>query len=170
MAEPMPTYKRAPSEELLALFAEGRILAPVLELARRKVGGHYHDVNFRKNDKVYLYRGHSAVLKVQRYRRKGGLNVDADKKYKKTLSTERIFGRWRLDADDFEEALSDYLDKVDVRGSFTLGEGDIQLRWSQVTHPWVPFDREAVLGYGNYAEGEESENARRFDQVSEARI
>ena len=170
MVVPMPTYKRAPSEELLALFADGRILAPVLELARRKVGGHYHDVNFRDNDEVYLYRGHSAVLQVRRYKRAGGLNVDADKKYKRTLSTDRIFGRWSLDGDDFEGALRDYLDKVDVAGSLTLGEGDIQLRWSQVTQPWTPFDREAVLGYRNYARGEERENARKFDQVSEARI
>ena len=170
MTAPVPTYRRASSEELLALFAEGRILAPVLEFARRNVGGHCHDVHFRENDCVYVYRGHSAVLQIRRYKRAGDLNVSADKKYKGTLLTEGIFRRWSLEEDGFEAAICDYLNRVDVGGSLTLGEGDIQLRWSKVIQPWTPFDREAVLGYGNYARGEERKNARKFDQVAEARI
>ena len=170
MTKPSPVYKRAPSEELKALLSPGGFLFPIVQLAKQKVSGHHHDVHFRRNDEVYVYRGHSAVLQIRRYKRDGDLKVTADDKYKRTPFPERIFGRWSLNENGFEEALCHYLSKVDVAGSFTLGEGDIQLRWSQVTQPWTPFDREAVLSYGNYAKGEERENARKFDQVAEARI
>ena len=169
MTGPAPVYKRAPSKELEALLSPGGFLEPVVRLAKQKVGGNYHDVHFRRNDEVFVYRGHSAVLQIRRYKRIGGLTVTADEKYKSTPFSEGIFGRWTLNENGFEEALFDYLSGVDVSGSLTLGEGDIQLRWSRVTEPWVPFDREAVLSYADYARGEERNNATRFGKVNEAR-
>ena len=169
MTIPSPVYNRAPSEGLRTLLSPGGFLEPIVQLAKHKVSGHHHDIHFRRNDEIFVYRGHSAVLRIRWYKRAGGLNVTADDKYKRTPSPKRIFGWWSLNENGFEEALSDYLSKVDVTGSLTLGEGDIQWKWFQVTQPWTPFDREAVLSYGNYAKGEERENARKFDQVAQAR-
>lgn len=170
MTTPAPVYDRAPSRELLALFAEGKILAPVLQLARRNVGGHLHDVQFRVDDYVYVYRGHTAVLKIRRYKQAGDLKIEAAKKYEDTQLAKGIFRRWSIDDNNLGWAICDYLDKVDVEGSLTLGEGDIQQRWSEVTQPWTPFDREAVLSYRKYAGSEERENAKKFAQVAEAGI
>ena len=169
MTGPAPVYNRAPSKELEALLSPGGFLEPVVRLAKQKVGGNHHDVHFRRNDEVFVYRGHSAVLRIRRYKRIGGLTVTADKKYRSTPFSEGIFGRWTLNESGFEESLFDYLSGVDVSGSLTLGEGDIQVRWSRVTEPWVPFDREAVLSYADYAMGEERNNATRFGPVNEAR-
>ena len=168
MTGPTPVYKRAPSKELEALLSPGGFLQPIVQLTRQKVGGNCHDVHFRRNDEVFVYRGHSAVLQIRRYRRAGGVTATADEKYKSTAFSENIFGQWSLNQSGFEEALFDYSSRVDVSGSLTCGEGDVQRRWSQVTEPWVPFDREAVLSYGEYAAGEERENARKFHHVAEA--
>ena len=123
MTGPTPVYKRAPSKELEALLSPGGFLEPIVQLTRQKVGGNYHDVHFRRNDEVFVYRGHSAVLQIRRYKRMGGLTVTADEKYRSIPFPERIFGRWALNESGFEEALFDYLSKVDVSGSLTLGEG-----------------------------------------------
>ena len=170
MTTPMPVYDRAPSRELQELLLPGGFLAPLIKLAGRQSSGHFHDVHFRRNDEVFVYRGHSAVVQVRRYKRVGGLKVTADEKYRSMSVTENIFGRWAPNETGFEGALFDYLNKVDVSDSFTLKEGDIQQRWSRVTKPWVPFDREAGFSYGNFANDEERKKARMFDHVAEARI
>ena len=152
MTTPMPVYNRAPSQELRDLLLPGAFLAPLVELAGLQVSGHCHDVHFRRNDEVHVYRGRTAVLRIRRYRRVGDLNITANKKYTKTSCPERIFGRWTLNDTGFEEALFDHLSKVDVSGSFSLKEGDIQQRWSRVSQPWIPFDREGRLG-GSHNKG-----------------
>ena len=169
MTTPSPTYKRAPSKDLLALFAKGEILAPVQELTSRKVGGHFHDLHFRLKDEVRVYRGLTAVLKIQRYKR-GGLKITPHANYTDKLCADLNAAHRDNDVRGFRKALDDYLTDVEVQDRHTKHEGHVQIQWSRVTQPWTPFDREAVLSYSNYGRREESKNAREFGQVTEAGI
>ena len=109
------------------------------------------------------------MLQIRRYKRIGGLTVTADEKYKSTPFSEGIFGRWTQNENGFEEALFDYLSGVDVSGSLTLGEGDIQLRWSRVTEPLGPIRPRGRPQLCRLRRGEERNNATRFGKVNEAR-
>ena len=164
MVVPSPTYKRAPSEQLRALFTDGKILSPVRELPHRAVGGHSHDLHFRLNDEVCVYRGLTVVLKIQRYK-KGGLKITPHANYTGESGSELLAAHRDNDVQGFREALNDYLVAVDVSDSHTMYEGHVQLRWSRVLQPWVPFDREARLNYRSKRHREES---KVFPEVKDA--
>ena len=78
-----------------------------------------------------------------------------------------LFREWNTREPGFEETLENYLDSVIVAEAQTGREGGIQARWSRVTEPWIPFDRDAVLPY-------ESETvkakAMEFKKVEEAYV
>ena len=161
MPTPTPRYDRAPSEELLALLRPGGFLSPLLDLTERKVSGLELDVHLRRHDEIHVYCGLTTVLKVKRYRGGGLLGVKADRTYTSQPCAEGLFRDmlpdggathvtwtwWRTSEQGFKEALDRYLSGVEIDPRWTTGEGAVQMKWSRVREPWVPFDREAVLEY-----------------------
>ncbi len=146
---PVPSYDRAPSEELRQLLMPGRFLAPLVELNRQKVGDYEHDVHFRRNDEIHVYRGRTSLLKIA-IADYWSVEVTAeDHKYKRQACAKPHFRPWNIGELRFSKALKDYLCDVKVNPTFTMGEGAIQSQWSKVTEPWIPFDREVQLGYAS---------------------
>ena len=168
MATPIIRYPRAPSDQLRGLLKPGKFLAPMMALNRAEFKGTELDVHFRINDKIQVYCGRTTILTVQKLQRPARhLKVDADSSYKgQTLAKGTgLFGRWKIGDGGFIEALEAYLNVVDVNPSFTEGEGEVQSRWSRISEPWVPFDREAVLAHESM---EHREETKTFPEVEAA--
>ena len=162
-APPLP-YDRSPSPELFKLLWNGGLLEPLLALPKRVTNGFTHDVHFRRNDEVCVYRGMARVLVAQLIS-DGVVNISAHRRYAAQSCARGLFGIWKVGEPGFGRELDTYLSCVEVGPNWTHGEGAIQMQWSQVRDPWVPFDREAALGYESTAHRQE---ARVFPQVQEA--
>ena len=163
----IPSYGRAPSDELKALLSPGGFLAPLVGLTHRRVNGLELDVHLRVNDEVQIYCGLTRVLNVRR-NKNGTVRVSAHQTYSRQDCAKAILRRWHADeADAFGCALDSYLDSVNVSESHTAREGAVQTMWSGVENPWIPFDREVVL---TYRSRQESAEARKFTKVESARI
>ena len=144
MTGPGPTYRRAPSEELRGLLSRGGFLFPIVQLARVMVGGHYHDVHFRPNDEVDVYRGRTSLVRIKNSGN-GRVDLRAHSTYKNQPCGQSFLHSWHVDEMGFGEELDRYLNDLKVNPSFTRGEGRVQEQWSLVRDPWVPFDREGEL-------------------------
>ena len=166
MTMPAVRYSRAPSEELLALLKPGGFLAPLIELNEREVNGTKLDVHFRLDDEVHIYCGLTRIITARRLKRPNGIiSIKAHDSYAKQSCAEKLFVRWLGGEHDLSEKIDTYLDCVKVNSSLTKGEGAVQSQWSQVTEPWVPFDREAELEYESI---EHRTEAMKFPQVEAA--
>lgn len=140
-------YDRAPSPELRELLMPKGPLSWLAELNKRRIGGREFDVHFRSGDEVHVYHGGTRLLRVKRLKRPAGyVTLMASDGYKKQPCAERLFRRWRIDDPKLHEAAEVYLRDVKIGPRWTKGEGAIQMVWSRVREPWIPFDREAVLG------------------------
>ena len=151
MKTPAPVYGRAPSPELLALLEPGGLLAPLVELTGREDGVPYHDVHFRMNDEVHVYRGHARLI-VAKGLGNGRVNLKAHYTYTSQPGATGFFRQWQVDETGFATALHHYLSTVEVRETHTTGEALVQEQWAKVREPWIPFDREGAL-QGNGAKG-----------------
>ena len=163
----IPTYKRAPSKALELCLAEG-VLQPLLSVGRRKVAGCHLDVHLRPDDEVHVYCGLTRLV-VVRLKADGGVDVKADKSYVSQDCAQEFFGSLELDeidASEFERRLIAYLDGVKVACRWVQGEGSVQTAWSLMRDPWIPFDREAVLGYRSNGE---RDRGQYFERVREGR-
>ena len=143
-----PSYDRAPSAELLEMLRPGNFLSPLVDLNKRAVGDHVHDVHFRSGDEVHVYRGLTRLLCVKRFKRSANVKVTAVCKYSSQQCAEKLVRTWCSEECGFRERLNDYLHNVCVNPRFLCGEGVIQQEWAQVTWPWIPFDREGRLRGG----------------------
>ncbi len=160
MTTPPPVYNRAPSLDLQEFLSSGGFLAPLVELADRNIGGHYHDVHFRTNDEVHVYRGLTRLVTVNKpYNDE--VRLTAHSTYLAQPCAQSFLRRWHFDELGFGEELDRYLSGVSVSPSFVLGEGKVQEQWARVNLPWMPFDREGAL-VGPHAMG------RDFPQVQAA--
>ena len=157
-------YDRAPSEELRKLLKQGGFLAPVVGLNHREAASTKLDVHFRSRDVIHVYCGLIRILEIER--QSGSVAVTAHRSYTKQPCARGLFGKWRAEDPGFCEALDTYLRDVKVNPRHTKAEGAVQLRWSQVTEPWAPFDREAVL---EYESASHREKATAFQEVEKAR-
>ena len=159
-------YERAPSEKLIRLLSRGGLLEPLVGLNGRTVNGLELDVHLRVNDTVQVYCGLTRVLNVRR-NKNGTVSVSAHRTYSMQDCASTILRRWHThEVDELRRALDTYLGSVKVNKRHTAGEGAVQTLWSRLTHPWIPFDREAVLGYRSLKESSET---RRFAKVESAR-
>ena len=140
-----PVYDRAPSRELLALVSPGGLLAPLVELASREVNGHYHDVHFRPKEQVHVYRGRTRLIRVERPV-DGRVNLTANDAYTRQPGSKGLFRQWSVDEAGLAETLNHYLSTVKVGRSWITGEAIVQEGWARIQDPWIPFDREGVLG------------------------
>ena len=160
-----PTYQRAPSEELRGLLRPGGLLRPLVGVTTRRINNLALDMHLRSNDEVQVYCGLTRILNVRR-NRNGTVSLSAHQRYGNQGCAKAILRQWRTDqVNEFTRALDAYLDGVKVSPRHTAGEGAIQSMWARVTHPWVPFDREAVLSYGHRA----ASMAAELEQVKQAR-
>ena len=159
------TYNRAPSKELQALLQPKRLLEPLLALNKRKHKDIELDVHFRPDDKIHVYCGLTKLLTVQRLKN-GNVKAGAHLTYSEQPCAQALLRRWRANESGFGTALNTYLNGVEVESKYIQGEGAVQLRWSRVRDPWLPFDREAVLDYENMAYRDQS---RKFSEVEYVR-
>ena len=162
---PKPTYDRAPSPEMQALLSPGGFLAPMLALSKRKVARCHLEVHLRPDDKVIVYCGLTKLVDV--CLKNGMADVTAQRTYTTQPCAGDLFREWNTRESGFEETLSDYLDNVVVAEAQTRREGGIQARWSRITDPWIPFDRDAVLAYDSETE---KAKAMEFKEVEEAHV
>lgn len=158
-SSPSPSYERAPSDELLEMLRPGNFLSPLVELNERAAEGHVHDMHFRRDDEVHVYRGLTSLLSVGL--KASHVEVEAHETYRSQTCAQGLVRKWQPEEGGFQEKLSDYLRDVHVEARWLEGEGAVQRDWAQVTEPWIPFDREAVLGNG--------EDAENFPQLEAAR-
>ena len=162
---------RTPSDQLRQLLMPGGFLAPLLALHRREFNGTELDVHFRIKDGMEVYCGLTKIITAKRLNiPKGYIKIDADNKYKGQPCAKQagIFRRWADGEHGFTEAIESYLGDVEVNQSFIKGEGGVQSRWSKVTAPWIPFDREAVLNYESTEHRVESKNFPKVDSAFDA--
>lgn len=160
------SYDRTPSEKLKRLLSTGEFLAPLLNLTERQICGLPLEIFSRVNDEVHIYCGLTRLIRVERYNDK--VNVSAHKTYSEQSCSNGFFSHWNISEHiEFEKSLDRYLSHVKVSDRHTKGEGFVQSLWSRVTECWLPFDREAVLGYSSQ---EESKIARKCSQVESARV
>ena len=145
MTGKFPCYRRAPSNELLELLKLRGFLSPLLDLNEREVQGLCLDVHFRSDDKVAVYCGRANVLEVQLNHSRKSIEIRAVNTYSRQC--QALFREWPIGDPGFGEALSAYINVLQVEPSFSEGEGRVQLNWSKETRCWTTFDREARLAY-----------------------
>lgn len=136
-------YCRAPSKQLRKYLSPGGFLAPLLE--PRTAVGVPVDVHFREDDHLHLYCGLTRIVDA----RLSGTDaiLTAHRTYKEQDCAEPLFRRWRASEPGLSEAIVAYARRVEVAPRHTAKEGAIQSAWCQIQEPWMPFDREAVIGY-----------------------
>ena len=145
MSSTFPCYRRAPSKELLQLLEPRGFLSPLLDLNEREVQNLCLDVHFRSGDEVAVYCGRANVLEVQLNHSRESIGIAADKTYSRQC--QALFREWPIGDPGFGEALSAYINVLQVKSRFREGEGLVQLSWSKETRCWTTFDREARLDY-----------------------
>jgi hypothetical protein len=116
-------------------------------LARRRRDGLLLDVQLRERDHVHIYHGLTRLVDASLVR--SGLRVTAHASYRAQLCAAGLFRVWRLNESGFGEALDRYIASVVVDSGHLGREGGVQAAWTEVSDPWIPFDREAVLGYSS---------------------
>jgi len=103
------------------------------------------DVHFREKDRVHTYCGLTRLIDVRLFRR--GVRVRAHKTYSSQPCADGLFRTWSTDESGLAEKVDRYFAGVQIRPTHVRAEGTVQAAWAAVTNPWIPFDREAVLGY-----------------------
>ena len=146
MTTTAPVYDRAPSPELQALVSPGGFLSPLIGLAGRKVGGHYHDVHFRTKDETHVYRGLTRLVTVKKTSN-DEIRLTAHPTYRGQPCAQDFLRSWHVCDPGFSEILDHYLSEVRVSSRHLCNEGKVQEQWAKVNVPWIPFDREARLNY-----------------------
>ena len=139
----MVRYDRAPSDKLLALLQAP--LAPLLH--PWVVADLSLDLQFREKDTVQLYCGLTSLLVANPT--SDGFKVTAHKTYTQQACAKRLMRHWLRDEPGFADALAQYLGEVDVPTPHSRREGAVQAAWMSVCRPWIPIDREGVLGYAS---------------------
>lgn len=127
------------------MLEPGRILSPLL--ARHVVAGLPLDVHLREGDHIHAYCGLTRL--VDAWRSGGRVRVAAHHTYSRQACAGDLFRAWAPDEAGFGDTLASYLAGVAVKPALVRGEGAVQAAWAAVRAPCVPFDREAVLGYGD---------------------
>ena len=145
MAIPAPFYNRAPSAQFLELLSPGGFLSPLIGLAGREIDGYRHDVHFRDHNELHTYRGLTSLF-AARLLYNSETDLTADPAYQAQPRAKNFLRRWNTHESEFSRELERYVNEIRVSSSFLSAEGAVQDRWSRVSFPWTPFDREGVLG------------------------
>ena len=135
-------YGRAPSDALLALLADGALLSPLRQ--PWTVAGLPLDLQLREGDQVHLYCGLTRLLTAQPTR--AGVRLRAHTTYTDQPCAAALFRTWAPAEPGFAQALQGYLSSVQVDPRHVNREGRVQAQWMALHEPWIPLDREAVIG------------------------
>lgn len=155
-----PRYTRAPSPDVAVHLGPQGLLAPLLQ--PRTLGKLRLDVHLREKNQVHAYYAQARIIDA--HLRPGHVQLQADEAYRRREGPPKLFTRWSAAHPDFERALVAYFQNV-VTHVKTHPEGEVQAAWSAVLDPWVPIDREAVIGY---PDTQSELDARRSDAVAAA--
>lgn len=127
------------------------------------VGSRNYDIQIREEDQCTIYYGTTKVLDIRYRKSRRWCDLFAEKTYKEQpcfIKMEEIFNKPDVNLEGLQQATRDYLEKVEVRNSFTF-EGGIQdrvmLRYGRnggTGDEIILIDREAVLGFTNTTERE----------------
>ncbi|MBT9559006.1 MAG: hypothetical protein IV100_23445 [Myxococcales bacterium] len=158
----MIRYARAPSAAFAGLLSRGGILSPLL--AHRVVAGLPLDLHLRERDHIHAYCGLTRLIDASFSG--GRILVTAHTTYTSQSCAGGLFRPWSCDEGGFVDAVHGYLEGVAVRPALVQHEGAVQAAWAAVRSPWVPFDREAVLGYTDSAA---QATGRAFLEIAAAR-
>ena len=145
MAIPEPAYNRAPSAQFLELLSPGGFLSALIGLAAREIDGYLHDVHFREHNELHAYRGRSSLV-AAKLLYGSELHLTADRSYQAQPCAKNFLRRWNTHESEFSRELEGYVNGIRVSSSFLNAEGAVQDRWSRIGFPWVPFDRDGILG------------------------
>lgn len=136
-------YARAPSPAFRALLHGP--LAPLLR--PRVVAGLPLDLHLREGDHLHAYCGLTRLFDLSPAG--DGVKIDAHSTYRSQPCGLPLFRRWAPGEPGLVRAMDAYLRQVQVDPRHLRREGAVQAYWSLLRRPWIPFDREAVLGYPN---------------------
>ena len=136
-------YSRAPSAQFQELLLPGGFLAPLLE--PRSAAGVRLDMHFRVDDHLHVYCGLTRIIDAKLKGTEAVLS--AHRTYKAQDCARPLLRRWKMGQPGFPEAIATYTARVEVAPKYTRKEGAIQSVWHQFQEPWIPFDREAEIGY-----------------------
>ena len=145
MVIPAPFYNRAPSAQFLELLSPGGFLSSLIGLATREIDSYRHDVHFREHNELHAYRGRTSLV-AAKLLYGSELHLTADRSYQAQPCAKNFLRRWNPHESDFSRELERYVNEIRVSSSFLNAEGAVQDRWSRVSFPWTPFEREGVLG------------------------
>lgn len=161
-----PRYSRAPSDDLQKLLQNGGFLSPIILLSGKKLEKYNLplDIHFRPGNQVDVYCGHARIIGISPAGDRK-VNIFSDPVYTKCFG--ELFRTWNTDEHDFDTSLQTYLHKLEIADISTQKESKLQAEWSQVTDPWVPFDRESILSYGHI---NKEKRSIRFSEVEHARL
>jgi len=140
-------YARAPGPNVLAALQDGGPLAFLRSLPARPAQGIIpslrHDVHFREGDVVSVYVGMTRPLRFT----VGATTIKVDAASSYRGYAPALFRTWQAaEWGGIRAAALAYLNRVVVDASWLRAEGVVQDAWSAVSEPWVPIDREAVIG------------------------
>ena len=108
---------------------------------------------------MHVYCGLTRLMNVRR-NKSGTVRVSAHRTFSQQRCAKELLDSWNVsESEGLKKALDTYLRGVQVGRRHTAREGEVQSTWARVTEPWIPFDREAVLG-GQGSEHEGVEAAR----------
>jgi len=169
-------YQRAPSAPLLSLFAPDQLFGRLREPLDMRVGNRTValDVQFRERDGVMLYCGQTRVLCL--HPKGDDFVADAHPTYTGQECAAEMLRRW-TPADTpsaFGDALQRYLAALQVGERWVRKEGAVQVRWlgndtaSLGEPPWLPIDREVVLGHAPKEERQASLKPDTLERAWEA--
>lgn len=156
-----PRYLRAPSPAVNVHLGPQGVLAPLLR--PRNLGELRLDVHLRERNEVHAYYAQARVIRARLT--PDEVHLDADPEYRLAQGSAPLFVSWSAPYAAFPTALDQYLQNVPAHVA-RHPEGLVQAAWSAVLDPWVPIDREAVIGYPNT---QAERDARKSDAVSAAR-
>lgn len=143
----MIRYARAPSAQLRALLAPGGWLSGLLDPRAATGLPLPADIHLRERDRVHVYCGLTRLIDVAL--RADGVLVRAHRTYSSQACASGLLRRWSSSESGLAEEVHRYLTAVRIGPTHVRAEGAVQAAWFAVTEPWLPIDREAVLGYEN---------------------
>jgi hypothetical protein len=108
------------------------------------------DLQLRENDTAQLYCGLTALLVARPTT--NGFQISTHSTYSQQPCAEPLIRCWQQDEPGFANALAQYLSVVQVNERHTCREGLVQAEWMSIQAPWIPIDREGVLGYSTIEE------------------
>ena len=117
---------------------------------------------------MHVYCGLTRVLVARRLSSADSyVRISAHATYSSQACAKSLIGRWQTGMGGLGDALDSYFAGLVVNPRFINREGEVQAKWSGIVDPWVPFDREGVLGCPHKSGIEFPEVQKALDELRE---